>query len=79
MSDYEQVSGTNVSFDVAGFEYDQVSGTTVNVELRLQKLNAFVQIDGTPREITAAFIRDNGEAKELLEAFVQIDESARQI
>ena len=79
MSDYEQVSGTTVSFDPAGFEYEQQSGTTVNIELRLQKLNAFVQIDGTAREITAAFIRDNGEAKELLEAFVQIDDSKRQI
>ena len=79
MSDYEQVSGPTVSFDLAGFEYEQQSGTTVNIELRLQKLNAFVQIDGTAREITAAFVRDNGEAKELLEAFVQIDDSARQI
>ena len=79
MSDYEQVSGTSVSFDLGGFEYEQVSGTTVDIELQLQKLNAFVQIDGTAREITAAFIRDNGEAKELLEGFVQIDDSTRQI
>ena len=36
MSDYEQVSGTTVSFDLAGFEYEQASGTTVDIELQLR-------------------------------------------
>ena len=79
MSDYEQVSGTTVSFDLAGFEYEQRTGTTVNIELSLTAFTISALVNSESVEIQDIFAQANDGVREVTETFALINGSVEQI